>query len=44
MLPFDNKSEFQVIIDMPETATLEETAEAAMQMGDYLATVNEVTD
>ncbi len=44
MLPFDNKSEFQVIIDMPETATLEETAEAAMAMGDYLATVNEVTD
>jgi len=26
MLPFDNKSEFQVIIDMPEGTTLEETA------------------
>ena len=26
MLPFDNKSEFQVIIDMPEGSTLEETA------------------
>ena len=25
MLPFDNKSEFQVIIDMPEGTTLEET-------------------
>ena len=44
MLPFDNKSEFQVIIDMPEGATLEATAAAAMEMGDYLATVNEVTD
>lgn len=44
MLPFDNKSEFQVILDMPETATLEETASAAMEMGDYLSTVNEVVD
>ncbi|MCP4745174.1 MAG: efflux RND transporter permease subunit [Desulfobacteraceae bacterium] len=44
MLPFDNKSEFQVIIDMPENATLESTALAAQQMGEYLATVNEVTD
>ena len=26
MLPFDNKSEFQVIVDMPEGTTLEETA------------------
>ena len=44
MLPFDNKSEFQVIIDMSEDATLESTTAAAMEMGDYLATVNEVTD
>jgi multidrug efflux pump subunit AcrB len=44
MLPFDNKSEFQVIIDMPECATLEETSNVAMEMGDYLKTVNEVTD
>jgi multidrug efflux pump subunit AcrB len=44
MLPFDNKSEFQVIIDMPEGATLEATTAAAQEMGDYLATVNEVTD
>jgi multidrug efflux pump subunit AcrB len=42
MLPFDNKSEFQVILDMPETATLEETSDAVMEMGDYLKTVNEV--
>ena len=44
MLPFDNKSEFQVIIDMPESATLEETSAAAMEMGDFLKTVNEVID
>jgi multidrug efflux pump subunit AcrB len=44
MLPFDNKSEFQVIIDMPEAATLEQTTAAAREMGNYIATVNEVTD
>ncbi len=44
MLPLDNKSEFQVIIDMPESATLEETTKAAMEMGEYLKTVNEVKD
>ncbi len=44
MLPFDNKSEFQVILDMPENATLEETTAACLEMGDYLKTVNEVTD
>ncbi|MBI9085019.1 MAG: efflux RND transporter permease subunit [Desulfobacterales bacterium] len=44
MLPFDNKSEFQVIIDMPESATLEQTASAAMEMGEVIRTVNEVAD
>jgi multidrug efflux pump subunit AcrB len=44
MLPFDNKSEFQVIIDMPESATLEKTTNLAMDMGDFLKTVNEVAD
>ena len=44
MLPFDNKSEFQVIIDMPESATLEQTSRVALEMGDYLKTVNEVVD
>jgi len=44
LLPFDNKSEFQVILDMPEAATLEETAAVALEMGDYLGTVNEVVD
>jgi multidrug efflux pump subunit AcrB len=44
MLPFDNKSEFQVIINMPDKATLEETAAVASEMGGYLKTVNEVVD
>ncbi len=44
MLPFDNKSEFQIILDMPESASLEETASATLEMGDYLKTVDEVVD
>ena len=32
MLPFDNKSEFQVIVDMPNGSTLEETARAAASL------------
>ncbi|MDX9896383.1 MAG: efflux RND transporter permease subunit, partial [Desulfofustis sp.] len=32
MLPFDNKSEFQVIIDLEEDSTLEQTARVAMEM------------
>ena len=44
MLPFDNKSEFQVIVDMPEGTTLEATSNLCMEIGDYLAAVPEVTD
>jgi multidrug efflux pump subunit AcrB len=44
MLPFDNKSEFQVIVDMPEGTTLEETARVARELGDALAADREVTD
>jgi len=44
MLPFDNKSEFQVIIDMPEGTPLEQTARVAREMGSYLGMVPEVTD
>ena len=44
MLPFDNKSEFQVVIDTPEGTTLEQTTTVAREIGDYLATVPEVTD
>jgi multidrug efflux pump subunit AcrB len=44
MLPFDNKSEFQVIVDMPEGTTLEGTAAITREIGDYIRTVPEVTD
>jgi multidrug efflux pump subunit AcrB len=44
MLPFDNKSEFQVIVDMPEGTTLEGTAAVTAEIGSYLSTVPEVTD
>ncbi|HSD65118.1 MAG TPA: efflux RND transporter permease subunit, partial [Vicinamibacteria bacterium] len=44
MLPFDNKSEFQVLIDHPEGTPLEVTLETARQMRDHLATVPEVKD
>lgn len=44
MLPFDNKSEFQVLIDMPQGTTLEQTAAVTREMGEYLRHVPEVTD
>ena len=44
MLPFDNKSEFQVIIDMTEGASLEKTAQVAQELGQALSYVSEVTD
>ena len=44
MLPFDNKSEFQVVVDMPEGTSLEQTARVLNDLGDYLASVPEVTD
>ncbi|MGD8377949.1 MAG: efflux RND transporter permease subunit, partial [Acidobacteriota bacterium] len=43
MLPFDNKSEMQVVIDMPEGTTLETTSEVATAISEYLRTVPEVT-
>jgi multidrug efflux pump subunit AcrB len=44
MLPFDNKSEVQVIIDMPEGTTLEQTARATLHMASYLRSVPEVVN
>ena len=44
MLPFDNKSEIQLVIDMPEGTTLEETARAAKALTHYVRTVPEVRD
>jgi multidrug efflux pump subunit AcrB len=44
MLPFDNKSEFQVVVDMPTGTALEQTNAVLHDIGGYLATVPEVTD
>ncbi len=42
MLPFDNKSEFQVIIDMPDGTPLEQTTRVAQALGNYLGRQPEV--
>jgi multidrug efflux pump subunit AcrB len=42
MLPFDNKSEFQVIIDMPDGTPLEQTTRVAQALGSYLSEQPEV--
>ena len=44
MLPFDNKSEFQVIVDMPAGTPVEQTAAVLHELGRHLASVPEVTD
>ena len=44
MLPFDNKSEFQIVVDMPVGTPLEKTAQVLGEMGDAVAAVAEVTD
>ncbi|MDC9722098.1 MAG: efflux RND transporter permease subunit, partial [Urechidicola sp.] len=44
MLPFDNKNEFQVVIDMPEGTTLERTLVVTKEISQYLATQSEVMD
>ncbi|MDP1768942.1 MAG: efflux RND transporter permease subunit [Nitrospirota bacterium] len=44
MLPFDNKSELQLVIDMPEGTTLEETARVTKAVTRYVQTVPEVRD
>jgi len=43
LLPFDNKNELQLIIDMPKGSSLESTDQVAAALGRYLATVNEVS-
>lgn len=42
MLPFDNKNEFQVVIDMPEGTTLERTLAVTKEIAQYLSEVPEV--
>ncbi len=44
MLPFDNKSEFQVILNMPEGSTLEQTAKVALEMSQVVKHDPDVTD
>ncbi len=44
MLPFDNKNEFQVVIDMPEGTTLERTSAVTREIAQYLATKPDVVN
>ncbi len=44
MLPFDNKSEFQIVVDMPEGTPLEKTARVLDELASAVAQVPEVTD
>jgi len=44
MLPFDNKSEFQVVVDMPEGRTLEDTNAVLVELAATLDDVPEVLD
>lgn len=43
MLPFDNKSELQVVVDMPETTPMEDTQRLLLALGQHLEQVPEVT-
>ncbi|MBB2484158.1 efflux RND transporter permease subunit [Mitsuaria sp. WAJ17] len=42
MLPFDNKSELQLVVDMPAGTPVEQTAAVMHELGAYLSTVPEV--
>ncbi len=44
MLPFDNKSEFQIILNMPEGSTLEQTTQVALEMSEVIAQEPTVTN
>jgi len=44
MLPFDNKNEFQIIVDMPTGTSLEQTAAATRSLAEYIGGIQEVTD
>ncbi|MBI3188296.1 MAG: efflux RND transporter permease subunit, partial [Gammaproteobacteria bacterium] len=44
MLPFDNKSEFQVVVDMPEGTPLVQTQKVLDELAAHISTVPEVTD
>ncbi|MFO1282651.1 MAG: efflux RND transporter permease subunit [Burkholderiales bacterium] len=44
MLPFDNKSEFQVVVDLPAGAPVEQTAAVLIELAAHVATLDEVVD
>jgi len=44
MLPFDNKSEIQVVVDMPEGTSLEQTARVLTEIGNQLQHTPDITD
>ncbi len=44
MLPYDNKNEIQIVIDMPEGTTLDRTAAVARRFADYIGSEAEVRD
>ena len=44
MLPFDNKSELQLMVDMPAGTTLEQTAMVVQELGKYIQSVPEVVN
>ena len=44
MLPFDNKNEFQIVVDMPEGTTLERTDAAVRALAEVVRRAPEVTN
>ena len=44
MLPYDNKSELEIVLDMPEGTTLEDTLRVAKEIADYVGNYSIVTD
>jgi multidrug efflux pump subunit AcrB len=44
MLPFDNKSEFELVVDMPAGSTLERTNQLLHELAAQVATIPEVKD
>ncbi|MEI8347947.1 MAG: efflux RND transporter permease subunit, partial [Pseudomonadota bacterium] len=44
MLPFDNKSEFQILVDLPPGATLDDTSKVVQSMTEQLYTYKDVQD
>jgi len=43
-LPFDNKSEFQIVINMPEDSSIYKTTQVAKEIADYVSKLDEVKD